>query len=315
MPFDPDIFYASSHLGHRHLLSCIISKYHANEPPTMFLNLFCALLLVKTSVHGQPATSSHYRYVPGYFLQGLPDQPVPPSYPPHMGLLDGKKWQDVQAELAVERPGGAQVKLVVFLRHGEGIHNVAMEKYGGEAWNAYYTKLPEFIDSPLTDKGIQQAENASTILNTEISEGLLLNHVLVSPLERALRTFTVAYQNQSANINHFSLELPREMLGIHTCDQRRKISEKRLQYPQLEFCGFESDEDLLWTPNYRESDAEIDIRATKFLDTIFNLPSKNVGVVSHSVFGASLLRVIGHRAYTIGTAEFLPLLIEKTTTI
>ncbi|KAG6955661.1 hypothetical protein JG688_00011786 [Phytophthora aleatoria] len=252
------------------------------------------------------------RYSPGYFIQGDPSQPIPASSPPRMGLLDGKTWQDVQAEMDMRRREGTQMKLVVFLRHGEGTHNVAIEKYGGDAWNAYYCKLPEYLDAPLTATGIEQAEKASAILNTEIGNGLHLEHVLISPLDRALRTFTIAYRNQTSSISSTPLELPREILGVDTCDERRNISEKRLQYTQLDFNGFESDADPWWTPDHRETDAEIETRASNFLDLIFyNMSARSVGVVSHSVFGAALLRVIGHREYSLGTAEFLPLLIEE----
>ncbi|ETO72624.1 hypothetical protein F444_11336 [Phytophthora nicotianae P1976] len=283
----------------------------------MLLAVFCAVLLhvVQTSVYGQQSTSSRLRYHPGYFMQGDLRQPIPASNPPHMGLLDGKTWHDVQAEVDMIRRGGTKMKLVIFLRHGEGTHNVAIEKYGSDAWNTYYRKLPEYLDAPLTATGIQQAEKASIMLNTEIENGLHIEHVLVSPLERALRTFTIAYQNHTSSISSTPLELAREILGVDTCDERRSISEKRLQYPQLDFIGFESDADLWWTPDHRETDTEIETRAAKFLDFIFyNISAQSVGVVSHSVFGAALLRVIGHREYSLGTVEFLPLLIEEVST-
>ncbi|KAG7395705.1 hypothetical protein PHYBOEH_003310 [Phytophthora boehmeriae] len=237
---------------------------------------------------------------------------MPVAHAPRMGLRDGKTWQDVQTELDTKNRGGNFTKLVVFLRHGEGTHNVAIDKYGGGAWNAYYCKLPEYLDAPLTLTGIQQAEASSKKLNGEIDSGLQLQHVLISPLERTLRTYTIAYQNQSDKIPSIPLELPREILGVNTCDERRSISEKRVKYPALDFSGFESDADPWWTSNHRETDTEINTRANKFLDLLFNnVSAQSVGVVSHSVFGAALLRVIGHREYNLGTAEFLPLLIEE----
>ncbi|KAH7481820.1 hypothetical protein KRP22_011214 [Phytophthora ramorum] len=281
----------------------------------MLVVICCALLLQGNVVRGQQAASTKLRYRPGYFVQGDTSQPVEAN-PPHMGLVEGKTWQDVQAAVDAKQKSGVRMKLVVFLRHGEGTHNVAIEKYGGDAWNAYYCKLPEYLDAPLTSKGVQQAEQASTKLNTEISNGLQLQHVLISPLERALRTFTIAYQNQTSNIASTPLELPREVLGVDTCDERRKISEKRLQYPELDFGGFVSDSDPWWTPDHRETDAELETRASKLLGMIFhNVSGHSVGVVSHSVFGAALLRVIGHREYSLGTAEFLPLLIEEMATV
>ncbi|GMF19007.1 unnamed protein product [Phytophthora lilii] len=266
----------------------------------------------KNVAHGFQTVSTSWRYTSGFFVQGDPTLPSPISNAPRMGLVEGKTWHDVQNELDMKQQSGVQTRLVVFLRHGEGTHNVAIEKYGSDAWNSYYCKLPEYLDAPLTSKGVEQAMEASQRLNSEIETGLRIEHVLISPLERALRTFIIAFHDQAARTSSIPLELPREMLGVDTCDQRRNISEKRLQYPHLDFSSFTSDADPWWTPNHRESDAEIEARASKFLDLMFhNVSASTIGVVSHSVFGAALLRVIGHREYNIGTAEFLPLLIEE----
>ncbi|KAL3673984.1 hypothetical protein V7S43_001669 [Phytophthora oleae] len=279
---------------------------------SLLVSLFCMLLLLGSEV--REAASSHFRYKTGFFVQGERSLPVPASNSPRMGLVEGKQWQDLHSELETKRDGDTQMKLVVFLRHGEGIHNVAIEKYGGDAWNAYYCKLPEYLDAPLTTNGVNQAEEASKRLNAEIDNGLRLEYVLISPLERALKTFTIAYQNQTSNISSTPLELPREILGVETCNEHRSISEKIRQYPKLDFSGFESDADPWWTPDHRETDTEIETRASTFLTRIFNMSAQTVGVVSHSVFGAALLRVIGHREYSLGTAEFLPLLIEELST-
>ncbi|KAG6623189.1 Phosphoglycerate mutase family [Phytophthora cinnamomi] len=200
-----------------------------------------------------------------------------------MGLVEGKTWGDVQTAIDARRRNGVRLKLVVFLRHGEGTHNVAIEKYGSDAWNNYYCMLPEFLDAPLTSRGTQQANEASVRLNTEISRGLQLEHVLISPLERALKTFTIVYQSQT-NISSKPSELPREILGVDTCDERRNISEKKLQYPALDFSGFESDADPWWTSGHRETDSELETRANKFLEVVFsNMSTQGVGVISHSV--------------------------------
>ncbi|KAK1948583.1 putative phosphoglycerate mutase [Phytophthora citrophthora] len=260
---------------------------------SLMMSTLCVLLLLVSEVHGVQAASSRFRYKSGFFVQGERSLPVPASNPPRMGLVEGKQWQDVHSELETKRDGVTLMKLVVFLRHGEGTHNVAIEKYGSDAWNAYYCKLPEYLDAPLTANGVNQAEEASERLNAEINNGLRLEHVLISPTP---------------------LELPREILGVETCNKHRSISEKRRQYPNLDFSSFEADEDPLWTPGHRETNAEIETRASTFLTRIFNMSAQTVGVVSHSVFGAALLRVIGHREYSLGTAELLPLLVEEYST-
>ncbi|CAI5733715.1 unnamed protein product [Hyaloperonospora brassicae] len=269
-----------------------------------------ALLLAAAPVRSEQAAATGFSYLSGFFVQGSAGPALPATNLPRLGLVEGKTWEDVQAAIDAKEQAGSHVKLIVFLRHGEGIHNVASAKYGAE-WDVY-GRLPEYTDAPLTALGRQQAQAASEALNTEVANGLRLEHVVISPLERTLRTYSIAYQNQTA-ISRAPMELPREILGVFTCDHRRRITEKRVEYPELDFSGIEADEDPWWTPDHRETDAEIELRATKFLEVLFDTSdAHNVGVVSHSVFGAALLRVIGHRNFDLGTATFLPLLIERT---
>uniref|UniRef100_M4BZ78 RxLR effector candidate protein n=1 Tax=Hyaloperonospora arabidopsidis (strain Emoy2) TaxID=559515 RepID=M4BZ78_HYAAE len=278
------------------------------------LNLIvCALLLAIAPVRGDQSTSTGFHYRPGFFVQGDSSQVVPTTNLPRMGLVEGKTWHDVQAEIDAKQREGVEVKLIVFLRHGEGIHNVAIAQYGA-AWDTV-GRDPKYTDAPLTALGMQQAGAASVVLNDAVANGLHLQHVVISPLERTLRTFTIAYQNQTTGITKKPMELAREILGVFTCDKRRSISEKRLEYPDLDFSKIASDEDPWWKADHRETDAEMEVRATKLLEVIFDTTTaQNVGVVSHSVFGAALLRAIGHHEYALDTATFLPLLIERVKT-
>ena len=61
--------------------------------------------------------------------------------------------------------GGTNAKMVHFVRHGQGFHNLLADlaKEDGREWEQYSkTKanpyvMPEILDAPLTDKGRQQA--------------------------------------------------------------------------------------------------------------------------------------------------------------
>ncbi|KAJ6335393.1 hypothetical protein OIU78_012093 [Salix suchowensis] len=55
-------------------------------------------------------------------------------------------------------------------------------------------------------------------------------------------------------------ELCRERLGVHPCDKRRTISENRSRFPTIDFSLIESDEDILWKTDARETDEEIAAR-------------------------------------------------------
>lgn len=144
-------------------------------PPPPLLLLVLLELLVALSLALPEGDDSDVpfslRYVPGFFKQGTASVKVPDSNPEHLGLLDNVTWGDVEAYINGRATQGVQVKLFLFLRHGEGIHNVAEAKYGTEEWERYYRKLAEYTDAKLTALGVQQAEKASERLDTELKRG------------------------------------------------------------------------------------------------------------------------------------------------
>ncbi|RLN51993.1 hypothetical protein BBJ28_00016593 [Nothophytophthora sp. Chile5] len=252
------------------------------------------------------------RYVPGFFKQGTPSVDRPLSNPEHLGLLPNVTWADVDSYMEVRASQGVATKLLLFLRHGQGIHNAAESKYGTKAWNNYYRKLPKYTDAPLTATGMEQAANASVRLDAELENGLNIQEVVVSPLERTLNTSMIAYRHHE-EIPKRSIEWPRETFGICTCDLRGTISYKAVQYPSIAFGDFWSDSDPWWTVDQRESELHIDNRARTFLNHVFyDHESSHIGVVSHGGLTSSAMRVIGHRTYDITTGEILPFLVEDT---
>ncbi|KAF4143530.1 Histidine phosphatase superfamily (branch 1), partial [Phytophthora infestans] len=253
------------------------------------------------------------RYVPGFFKQGTPSVEIPPSNSRHLGLLDNVTWTDVDAYIAARAAQGVDVKLFLFLRHGEGLHNVAEATYGTEAWDRFYSKLAKYTDAKLTKLGMQQAVKASERIDEELKRGLSLEEVVVSPLERTLHTAMIACQNHH-EIPKRSMEWPRETIGVCTCDLRGTISAKAELYPSIDFSDIWSDADPWWTPDHRETELHINDRARIFLNRVFyGHKSVRVGVVTHSGLTTAAMRVIGHRKYSVATAEVIPFLLEDTT--
>ncbi|KAG7388079.1 hypothetical protein PHYPSEUDO_013198 [Phytophthora pseudosyringae] len=250
------------------------------------------------------------RYVPGFFKQGTPSVDVPPSNPEHLGLLDNVSWTDVDAYINTRAAQGVAVKLLLFLRHGEGTHNVAEAMYGTEAWDRYYRKLAEYTDAKLTPLGVQQAERASERIDLELERGLKIDEVVVSPLERTLHTAMTAFQSHK-EIPKRSMEWPRETIGVCTCDLRGTTSSKAAQYPSVDFSDIWSDADPWWTPDHRETERHINDRARVFLTRVFyGHKATRAGVVTHSGMTTAAMRVMGHRKYSVATAEVIPFLLE-----
>ncbi|KDO67976.1 hypothetical protein CISIN_1g038365mg [Citrus sinensis] len=54
--------------------------------------------------------------------------------------------------------------------------------------------------------------------------------------------------------------------GVHPCDKRRSISDYQFLFPAVDFSLIESDEDVLWKANVRETNEEVAARGLKFMN-------------------------------------------------
>ena len=285
----------------------------------------CAIAASVPSAMATPrrisADDFRLRYVPGFFVHGSRNSSASSSnapYPPRMGLLDGVQWADLLQQAPSKDGTCAKqkaTKLVLFLRHGEGIHNVATAQHGAAAWDSHVSKLPEYVDAPLTPLGVDQARDARCMLDHEVQHGgLQLDGVVVSPLDRTLDTYATAFANQQGT-PAVVLELARETLGVAQCDRRKPRGPKQAAFPALDFGGVTDDADPWWRPDDRESDAQIDARARALLHHLFyERPEQAIAVVAHSGISRAALRVVGHPFYHPKNAEFVPLLLVEATT-
>ncbi|KAL3673976.1 hypothetical protein V7S43_001661 [Phytophthora oleae] len=255
---------------------------------------FQALLALVALVVAPVAASNNFnvpfslRYVPGFFKQGTPSIDVPDANPEHLGLLDDATWKDVDVYIKGRAARGVDVKLLLLLRHGEGIHNIAEAKY---------------TDAKLTSLGMEQAEKAAQRIYEELKRGLKIEEVVVSPLERTLHTAMIAYQKHE-EIPKRSMEWPRETIGVCTCDLRGTISSKAEHYKTIDSSEIWNDADPWWTPDHRETEAHINDRARMFLNRVFyGHETTHIGVVSHSGMITAAMRVVGHRRYSVATAK------------
>ena len=137
---------------------------------------------------------------------------------------------------------GTHEKLVHFIRHAEGEHNVA-----GEANYLNYLKM-DYLDAELSAHGEKQCLSLSKKIEEGnyhlLDEGVDL--LVVSPMLRTIQTASFVFPHLAARVKWISLECIREQTGLHPCDKRRDINIRRMQYPLIDFSQVESDTDPLY---------------------------------------------------------------------
>lgn len=192
-------------------------------------------------------------------------------------------------------------KLVHFVRHGQGFHNLMADlaKEAGRTWkqctndpaNPYI--MPEILDAPLTHKGREQAiALQSTVRALDESEQPQL--VVLSPHCRALQTGVLAFEelldgnrndsNGNKKCSFIAHEMVREETGVHRCDQRRPKSRQEKEFPMVDFSLLTDEDDKIFDPNRRESKLEVSERIYTFMEWLEKRPENVVGVASHSAW-------------------------------
>jgi broad specificity phosphatase PhoE len=183
--------------------------------------------------------------------------------------------------------GGTNVKVVHFVRHGQGFHNLLADlaKQDGREWEQYSKSkanpyvMPEILDAPLTDKGRQQALLLRPRIQSFANQPEV---VVVSSQCRAIQTGLLAFDHLVDEIPFVAHEDVRECTGVHTCDKRRLKSLQQKEFPMVDFTQIESEEDGLFLDNRRETKCEVGERIYKFLNWMSDRSETHIGVASHS---------------------------------
>lgn len=204
-------------------------------------------------------------------------------------------------------------KTIHLVRHAQGFHNVAGEK----DHSAYLS--PELFDAQLTPLGWKQVDNLRNhVHSTGLSKRIEL--VICSPLLRTMQTAVGVFgggsykdgidvpplmtenAGNSSRPAISSLNCPpvvavepcREHLGVHWCDRRRSITEYMTLFPAIDFSLIESDADVLWKAEVRESNEELADRGIRFLNWLWTRKEKEIAVVTHSGFLIHTLSAYGN---------------------
>lgn len=213
-------------------------------------------------------------------------------------------------------------KTLHVVRHAQGIHNVE----GDKNYKVYMS--PEYFDAHLTQLGWQQVENLRKHVH---SCGLFkrIDLVITSPLLRTMQTavgvfggegytdrmdvlpLMVANAGNSGRSAISSLNCPpiiavehcREHLGVHPCDRRRSINEYQCLFPAIDFSLIESDEDVLWKADVRETKEEVAARGMKFINWLWTRKEKEIAIVTHSGFLFHTLGAYGNDCHPLVKKE------------
>ena len=191
-------------------------------------------------------------------------------------------------------------KVVHFLRHAEGTHNVNED---------YRSKLN--IDAPLTDRGVEQCQRlARQIASATPGQPLFslresTDLIVTSPLTRCIQTATISLQPLLEKEEEKRTKIPtllahemvRETVNFNS-DRRRTVAEIAEDHPHIDFDSLEHSHDDIWKiyeerfgcdetfTQHRES-GEMPLvaeRGRAFFEWLKGRPEQHVVVCSHSAF-------------------------------
>lgn len=179
----------------------------------------------------------------------------------------------------------SSAKIVHFVRHAEGTHNLA---------GASESKLPLHHDARLTVKGREQCHDLSIS-----TRNLGVECVIVSPMSRCLETAKLSFPHcyESQEVPFVADENWRETVN-YLCDSRQRRTVLKGEYPSVDFNFIDHDDDPLWNhyedkfgcykthTRLRESNDPESLfkRIRSAWQSIFERSEKNIAVVSHSAF-------------------------------
>jgi len=253
---------------------------------------------------------------------GLINQTYPDQTTSEAGQTQWQRFNNLVNRLNKDAKSDVDYKLLFIGRHGEGYHNAAQTFYGTPAWNCYYSELDgnstvTWADAHLDNAGISQAITNNLFWASEIATQKLQvpQTYYVSPLTRCLQTANYTYSNLSLPATSPFVptvkEFLRESISTHTCDHRSNKTYIHSLFPTYKIDPLLTEDDEIWNGVTAETASAQDYRSKIVLDDIFaNDKSTVISITTHSGEGASLLRVLGHRVFSLSTGAIIPVLVK-----
>ncbi|KAL1306177.1 hypothetical protein AAFC00_004279 [Neodothiora populina] len=284
-----------------------------------------------------------YSTVGGYFLQdlnttaassfdytttnfGLINQTYTTDNKASVDLTQWQRFDRLLVNLNQQAASNVTYKLLFIGRHGEGYHNAAQIGYGTPAWNCYWSELngngtSTWDDADLTTDGIAQAFKANAFWSDLMRSQKIVapQTFYVSPLTRCLKTANYTYSNLNLPADDPFIptvkELFRETISTHTCDHRSNKTYIEHLFPTFRIEDTLTETDEIWNGITAETDSAKDYRSKIALDSVFatDKAARVVSITTHSGEAASLLRVLGHRVFSLVTGAIIPVLVKAET--
>lgn len=239
-----------------------------------------------------------------------------------VATMSGGKVRCKAAQLDAPVSDGA--KLVHFIRHGEGYHNVAQREWRNDpSWDGKsepYTKDNDpnwrYVDAELNDKGRGQA----VALQKQTEPMLKPELMVVSPMRRATLTGLLAFEPHVARgeLPCVAHELLHERAGRHTCDKRLSKTQLAALFPQVTYDLVFDDEDPYWGDGWtREPWKDTALRGAKFIEWLLARPEKHITVAAHSAILLALFNAVFEceeeaTSTWFGTGEMRSVLLSRT---
>ncbi|KAK4980857.1 putative phosphoglycerate mutase pmu1 [Elasticomyces elasticus] len=261
------------------------------------------------------------------------------AHSPHSHLTQWQRFERHVRTLNRGSPSGVEYKVLFMARHGEGYHNVAESFYGTAAWDVsseshllrtalvdrsqcYWAQLDgngtiTWADAILTEDGIAQAKVANDFWAHQFTTQKMVapQSYYTSPLTRCLQTAEITFSTldlpQKYPFVPTIKELLREGISTHTCDRRSSRLDIQRRFPSYKIEDDFALHDPLWTGIRAETPAAQDVRSKEVLEAMFATDSSTyISITSHSGEIASLLRVLGHRTFSLNTGAVIPVLVK-----
>ncbi|KAI3966417.1 hypothetical protein MKW92_006058, partial [Papaver armeniacum] len=177
-----------------------------------------------------------------------------------------------------------RTKTLHLVRHARGIHQVETRDE---------LKSEELFDAKLNPLGWQQVDDLHKHVH---DSGLAKKVELIDVTPLMVKNGGNSNRSAISNINtppFLAVELCRERLGVYPCNRRRNVSEYRTMFPAIDFSLIESEEDVWWKADVRETDESLASRGMQFINWLWTREEKEIAVVTHNVFLFETLRAFG----------------------